>query len=245
VVASPAGVRVIIGDVQGKGLEAVETAAVVLGAFREAAHDEKTLEGVGERVQRAANRTLGGEKFVTALMAESTADGGTTLINFGHPPPMVVSPDGKVEFPEPPVYSLPLGLGMHQEGLPVPFSVSFRPGDQLLLYTDGVTEARDGSGMFYPLGLRAWLLADSDPQSALEALRTDLIRHAGGPLHDDAAMLLLRYRQSAIQAFADEDEAEDEAAEAAETSGATETGGVVEAGTGQAAAGAAAAEAVS
>jgi hypothetical protein len=195
VVASPAGVRVIIGDVQGKGLEAVETAAVVLGAFREAAYDEKTLEGVGERVQRAADRTVSGEKFVTALMAEISPQGGTTLLNFGHPPPMVISPDGTAVFPEPPVYSLPLGLGLHRTDPPVPFSVPFHPGDQLLLYTDGVTEARDEGGTFYPLGQRALLLSEPDPQNALEALRADLIRHTRGPLHDDAAMLLLRYRE--------------------------------------------------
>ena len=194
VVSSPAGVRVIIGDVQGKGLEAVETAAVVLGAFREAAHDEKTLEGVGERVQRAADRTVSGEKFVTALMAEMSPVTGTTLLNYGHPPPMIVGPDGRVSFPEPPVYSLPLGLGVDHTEAPVPFEVTFRPGDQLLLYTDGVTEARDGTGTFYPLGSRAGLLAEPDPQRALESLRTDLIRHTRGPLHDDAAMLLLRYR---------------------------------------------------
>jgi serine phosphatase RsbU (regulator of sigma subunit) len=194
VVASPAGVRVIIGDVQGKGLEAVETAAVVLGAFREAAYDEKSLEGVGERVQRAVDRTLSGEKFVTAIMAEITAEHGTSVLNFGHPPPMVVRPDGRVDFPEPPVPSLPLGLGVRQEP-PEPFAVDFLPGDQLLLYTDGVTEARDDSGTFYPLGQRARLLADSDPQSALDTLREDLIRHTRGPLHDDAAMLLLRYRE--------------------------------------------------
>ncbi|WNI19488.1 PP2C family protein-serine/threonine phosphatase [Actinacidiphila sp. ITFR-21] len=199
VVASPAGVRVIIGDVQGKGLEAVETAAVVLGAFREAAYDEKTLEGVGERVQRAADRTVsGGEKFVTALMAEISPQDGTTLLNFGHPPPMVVSPDGTVVFPEPPVYSLPLGLGMRQAESAVPFAVSFRPGDQLLLYTDGVTEARNAAGAFYPLAGRAPLLSEADPEHALEVLRADLIRHTEGPLHDDAAMLLLRYREPAI-----------------------------------------------
>ncbi|WP_329140489.1 serine/threonine-protein phosphatase [Streptomyces sp. NBC_01476] len=197
VVASPAGVRVIIGDVQGKGLEAVETAAVVLGAFREAAYDEKTLEGVGERVQRAADRTVSGEKFVTALMAEISPENGTTLLNFGHPPPMVVSPDGSVVFPEPPAYALPLGLGIPRSEPPVPFEVSFQPGDQLLLYTDGVTEARDPAGTFYPLGQRAWLLSEADPQSALEALRADLILHTRGPLHDDAAMLLLRYREPA------------------------------------------------
>lgn len=197
VVASPAGVRVIIGDVQGKGLEAVETAAVVLGAFREAAHDEKTLEGVGERVQRAAERTVSGEKFVTALIAEISPENGTTLLNFGHPPPMVVSPDGTVVFPEPPAYSLPLGLGADGAERAAPFTVSFRPGDQLLLYTDGVTEARSADGAFYPLGQRAGILSAHDPQAALEALRADLIQHSRGPLHDDAAMLLLRYRDRA------------------------------------------------
>jgi hypothetical protein len=195
VVPSPAGVRVIIGDVQGKGLDAVETAAVVLGAFREAAHDEKSLEAVGERVRRAAERALGGEKFVTALMAEISPSHGTTLLNFGHPPPLILRRDGEVRFPEPPEFSLPLGMGLRPGDTPVPFQVDFGPGDQMLLYTDGVTEARDPAGAFYPLGPRAYLLRDTDPHRALETLRTDLIRHTQGPLHDDAAMLLLRHRQ--------------------------------------------------
>lgn len=194
VVPSPSGVRVIIGDVQGKGLEAVETAAVVLSAFREAAHNEKSLEEVGERVRRAADRALGDEKFVTAIMAEISPHGGAAVLNFGHPPPMVVGPDGVVSFPEPPDHALPLGVNMPHVRVPEPFAVCFRPGDQLLLYTDGVTEARDASGAFYPLGDRAPLLADDDPQRALEALRADLIRHTRGPLRDDAAMLLLRYQ---------------------------------------------------
>jgi Stage II sporulation protein E (SpoIIE) len=209
VVAAPAGVRVIIGDVQGKGLDAVETAAVVLGAFREAAHDEKSLEGVGERVQRAADRTISGEKFVTALMAEIAPDGGATVLNYGHPAPMLVRADGRVEFPEPPAYALPLGLGLPAGNSPQPFSVVFRPGDQMLLYTDGVTEARDAGGTFYPLGQRAALLTGGDPQSALEALRGDLIRHVRGPLHDDAAMLLLRYREGGATVAAAGDDAAD------------------------------------
>jgi serine phosphatase RsbU (regulator of sigma subunit) len=64
----------------------------------------------------------------------------------------------------------------------------------MLLYTDGVTEARDHTGTFYPLGQRAHFLKDPDPEGALEALRTDLVQHTEGPLHDDAAMLLLRFR---------------------------------------------------
>lgn len=52
-VASPHGIRVIVGDVQGKGLAAVEAAAVVLGAFRAAAHDEPDLVSLGERLERS------------------------------------------------------------------------------------------------------------------------------------------------------------------------------------------------
>lgn len=77
---------------------------------------------------------------------------------------------------------------------PVPFQLALFPGDQVLLYTDGVTEARDRAQRFYPLRERAFLLEDRDPETALEALGKDLGKHVEGPLHDDAAMLLLRYR---------------------------------------------------
>ncbi|WP_406442390.1 serine/threonine-protein phosphatase [Streptomyces sp. NBC_00631] len=192
VVASPHGIRVIVGDVQGKGLAAVETAAVVLGAFREAAHDEPDLVGLGERLERSVARELEGEKFVTAVLAEIGSDEGVVFLNYGHPAPMVVRRDGTVDFPQPPSYALPLGLAHGGEG-PKPYRVDFGPGEQLLLYTDGVTEARDATGSFYPLGDRADLLKEPDADRALEVLREDLVRHADGPLHDDAAMLLLRY----------------------------------------------------
>ncbi|WP_443061699.1 PP2C family protein-serine/threonine phosphatase [Streptomyces sp. NBC_00455] len=194
VVAAPDGVRVIVGDVQGKGLEAVETAAVVLGAFREAAHDEPDLAGVGARVERSADRALQGEKFVTALIAEISPDRGAVFLNYGHPAPLLVRADGSAHFPEPADYALPLGLGVHGTEGPQPFQVAFGPGDQLLLYTDGVTEARDRDGAFYPLGERHQLLGDDDPERALERLRKDLVQHTAGPLQDDAAMLLLRHR---------------------------------------------------
>ncbi|RZB14315.1 serine/threonine-protein phosphatase [Streptomyces sp. F001] len=193
VVASPHGVRVIVGDVQGKGLAAVETAAVVLGAFREAAHDEPDLVGLGERLERSVARELEGEKFVTAILAEVGAEQEVVLLNYGHPAPMVVRCDGVPVFAQPPAYALPLGLGAHGGEGPKPHRVSFAPGEQLLLYTDGVTEARDRRGGFYPLAERAHLLKDPDAHAALATLREDVVRHAAGPPHDDAAMLLLRY----------------------------------------------------
>ncbi|AOP51487.1 PP2C family protein-serine/threonine phosphatase [Streptomyces lydicus] len=196
VVTSPAGVRIIVGDVQGKGLEAVESAAVVLGAFREAAHDEPDLSAVGERVERALNRHLSGERFVTAVLAEIGDGPDATLLNYGHPAPLVVRPDGTVAFAAPPDRALPLGLTLHGSGAaPHPHEVPFSPGDQLLFYTDGVSEARDVAGRFYPLDERAAHLKEPDPETALRAVREDLVEHAEGPLHDDAAMLLVRYRE--------------------------------------------------
>ena len=197
VAPAPHATRVIIGDVQGKGLEAVETAALVVGAFREAAPDEAKLAEVGQRLERALNRRLEGEEFVTAVLVEVDDEHCVTLLNYGHPAPLLLCADGTVLFAEPPQYAPPLGLAALGPERPTPHTISLRPGDQLLLYTDGVTEARDHSGVFYPLAERIGLLCHPDPEQALEAVRRDLEAHVSGPLTDDAAMLLLRYRDPA------------------------------------------------
>jgi serine phosphatase RsbU (regulator of sigma subunit) len=228
IVAMPRGVRLIVGDVQGKGLDAVETAAVVLGAFREAAHDEPDLAGVARRLETALGRNLTGEQFVTAVLAEVRAGepcgvrragsvagaakgddlledaaednaedaetGRVALLNCGHPAPLVVRADGGIELAEPPDVSPPLGMAALAEAPPAMYEIPFAPGDQMLLYTDGVIEARDGSGAFYPLTERAHLIQGTDPEEALDKLRADLTRHVGSPITDDAAMLLLRRR---------------------------------------------------
>ncbi|MEU8199861.1 PP2C family protein-serine/threonine phosphatase [Streptosporangium sp. NPDC049046] len=194
VVTTPHGVRIIVGDVQGKGLEAVETAAVALGAFREAAHDERTLQGVVGRLENALTRELSGEQFVTAVLAEISGDSTITVINCGHPAPLVLDADGGIWFADPPDEALPLGMSALKAVEPRPHHIPFEPGDQVLFYTDGVIEARDDAGEFYPLLERAHLLEGDDPQGSLDALRADLLGHVGRPLSDDAAMLLLRQR---------------------------------------------------
>ncbi|MFE0633323.1 SpoIIE family protein phosphatase [Streptomyces sp. NPDC058864] len=194
VVVSHGAVRVIVGDVQGKGLEAIETAAVVLGAFREAGHDEVDLLSVSSRVERALNRRLSGEKFVTGVLVEVEGDRAVELLNYGHPAPLVRRADGAVIFATPPTTAPPLGLADLGPAHPVPYRLPLVPGDQMLLYTDGVTEARDSDGRFYPLGERSHFLEAPDPDEALQALRKDLEHHIGGPVRDDAAIMLIRYR---------------------------------------------------
>ncbi|MFI6290889.1 PP2C family protein-serine/threonine phosphatase [Nonomuraea sp. NPDC050790] len=195
VVTTPAGVRLIIGDVQGKGLGAVETAAWVLGAFREAAYDEPDLGAVADRLEASLNRQLGKEMFVTAILAEVRAE-EVVLLNCGHPAPLVLRRDGRVESLDPPEGALPLGLAALADSGRKTHGYPFGTYDQILFYTDGVIETRDGLGRFYPLADRLSVLSRPDPQAALDELRADLLVHAGGPLQDDAAMLLLRRQRS-------------------------------------------------
>ncbi|MBC6463337.1 PP2C family protein-serine/threonine phosphatase, partial [Actinomadura sp. HBU206391] len=165
--------------------------AWVLGAFREAAYDEIELTGVGDRLETSLDRHLGGERFVTAILAE-VHDGEIILLNFGHPAPLLLRCDGQVSLAEPKMQSPPLGVVSPGSCSPEPYRLPFADGDQILLYTDGVIEARNALREFYPLVERVKALTAADPQTALEELRTDLLDHVGGPISDDAAMLLLR-----------------------------------------------------
>ena len=151
VVTTRTGLRLIIGDVQGKGLPAVQTAATVLGAFREAAHDAPTLAVITDRIEASLARQGDREQFVTAILAQLSDDGSAIeLLNCGHPAPLLVG-DGGARFIEPADPALPLGLAE----LAVPdreaATLEFGPGEALLLYTDGISEARDKHGDFFPL----------------------------------------------------------------------------------------------
>ncbi|WP_233273816.1 PP2C family protein-serine/threonine phosphatase [Streptomyces broussonetiae] len=196
VVASPHGIRAIVGMCRARGWLRWRRPPSCSALSGRQPTTSRTWSGWG-RGERSVARELEGEKFVTAVLAEFGSEYEAVFLNYGHPAPLVVRESGSVDFAQPPSFALPLGLGAHGGEGPRPYRVVFAPGDQLLLYTDGVTEARDPGGSFYPLGDRAGLLKEPDADRALEALREDLVRHAAGPLHDDAAMLLLRYHDHA------------------------------------------------
>lgn len=196
VAKTPYGIRLIIGDVRGKGLGAVEVAADVLGMYREVTHEVHTLPELARRLDAGLSRRWGQhEEFVTALLAEINPDAGRlSIFSCGHPPPILISSDG-VTVLEVPAPAPPLGLLTLGDSSGAARTIPFKPDDQLLLYTDGVTEARDGNRTFYPLDERLPLLgarASDNSDSLLELLREDLLRHAGAPLDDDAALLLVR-----------------------------------------------------
>jgi serine phosphatase RsbU (regulator of sigma subunit) len=204
------GIRLIIGDVRGKGLGAVEVAADIIGRFREVAHGVGTLNEVAYRLDAGLSRRWGQyEEFVTALLAEIDPDRGKlTILNCGHPPPLLISSSGgevtvlDARAPAPPLGLLTLGSDAGAKEV-----YAFKPNDQLLLYTDGVTEARDASREFYPLdervralaprteprlGVAGKLLGGGSAPTILDLVREDLLSYVGAPPDDDAALLLVR-----------------------------------------------------
>jgi serine phosphatase RsbU (regulator of sigma subunit) len=199
VMRTPYGVRLLIGDVCGKGLPAVEIAAVMLASFREAAHDEPDLPQLARRLERSMDRHTEqstadniSESFVTAVLAEiPEADLVVRIVNCGHPPPLLLH-DGKVREVEPTTPSPPINMGALLGDDYCVDVVPFAVGDQLLLYTDGVSETRDLSGEFYPLIQRVCPWADAPGHEILDRLRRDLAAYSSGNLTDDIAAVATR-----------------------------------------------------
>jgi hypothetical protein len=184
---TPYGVRIIIGDVRGKGLDAVRLASIVLGSYRHVAYERADLRAIVADLDRAVARSVGDEDFVTAALVEER--GGTlTIVNCGHPAPLLLR-RGKVISLEPPAPAPPLGF------MPVarPRVERLEPGDRLLLFTDGLGEARR-DGEFFPTTDRAWrLLGHGTVGDGLASLETALVDWVHGQLDDDIALVLLEY----------------------------------------------------
>ncbi|MFE9207384.1 PP2C family protein-serine/threonine phosphatase [Micromonospora sp. NPDC007230] len=196
VMDTPYGVRMIIGDVRGKGLDAVRLASIVLGSYRHVAYERADLRAVVTDLDRAVARNVGDEDFVTAALVEER--GGTlTIVNCGHPPPLLLR-GGAVIPLEPPAPAPPLGF------MPVvrPRVERLEPGDRLLLFTDGLGEARR-DGEFFPTADRAWrLLGHGTVADGLASLETALVEWVHGRLDDDIALVLMEYAGPATGAKA-------------------------------------------
>jgi hypothetical protein len=180
VMTTPFGIRLLIGDVMGTGPAANRTGLVVLNAWRELAVTEPAQAGIAVRLHGLIARSQHPDRFVTALLVNfprAAGPGGLAadtdqasgswaeLVCCGHPPPLLLR-GGSAAFiepcPAPPLGLLDLADGWCQSSM---FPIG--EGNQLLLYTDGVSEARDAAGRFFPLAERM-----------TEAL------HPGGPAAD-------------------------------------------------------------
>ena len=181
------GPRFIIGDVKGKGLDAVGRCAAVLTVFRDLAFTEADLARLAEQMDARLSRDMETEDFITVILAEF-GPGEARIVNCGHPPPVRVTsgaPGLHVMAPE--NYVPPLGLQPH----PVRQDIALKPGDRLLFYTDGLVETRSRAGRFIDLDHHvATALAAPDLNAAIGNMVRLLLDHMGADLADDVLLVL-------------------------------------------------------
>jgi phosphoserine phosphatase RsbU/P len=191
--------RFLVGDVRGKGIAAVEQAARVIRSFRQAAALYAGTDSIADDMNTYLTPFFDDEEFVTVLLVDVTEPDTVVLTSCGHPPPILVPEVGPARYVESPT-GLPLGLGVGG-GEYVTATVPWSPGDRLLMYTDGLAEARDAEGEFLPLLEAATVLRGGTAEEGLEALLARLRQHVSGgrPLDDDLALVLLENSPVAVR----------------------------------------------
>jgi phosphoserine phosphatase RsbU/P len=179
-----------IADVCGKGLPAALLMSNLLASLRAFAASERSPRDVVTSVNRALCRQKDLRRFVTLFYAlYDSATRVLTYTNAGHNPPLVLRRAGSCE-------RLAIGgtvTGIFDEGTFEEGRVTLEPGDRLVLYTDGITEARSAGGdEFEDEGLLKTLerCRGLDAQSMVDAVFNDVGTFAGGRLQDDATAVV-------------------------------------------------------
>ena len=197
----PGLTQVAIFDGMGHGLHSAQCAVFTVAAYRSARRSGLGLLEQLRSVDAALVEGLGGELFSTAVMADlDTTTGLLRWVNAGHPPPLLLRGGKLVKAldtePRP-----PLGLGhlladvsseVGQEQL--------EPGDMVLLYTDGVVEARAPDGELFGVErlaelVRVQLAGGLDAAETMRRVVRELLSHHGGQLSDDATLLMLEWHR--------------------------------------------------
>jgi sigma-B regulation protein RsbU (phosphoserine phosphatase) len=181
----------LVGDVSGKGVAAAYLSAHLSATVRASLERATPVSELVEKLNRYLAANTPASHFVTLVCGRAAADGRIELCNAGHCPPLVVRRGGVR-----PVDSSGLPLGITAEGEHATQALSLEPGESLVLYTDGVTEAADSAGQMYGVDAFAALLRasnDSSPIEIADACLRDLRRFQDGAQRtDDVTLLVLK-----------------------------------------------------
>jgi hypothetical protein len=193
--------RFAVFDGMGHGLASAQLSNLVVAAYRNARRAGLSLVETAEHVDSAVSEIYDGESFATGLLGElDTVTGRFSWLSAGHLEPLVLR-DGRMVRILEVEPALPFGLS---RGLGAPAvsgtvgAEQLEPGDLLLLYTDGVTEARSPEGEFFGLerlidlvvrSLAAGLAAPETMRRTVHAL----LAHQSGDLDDDATLVLVQW----------------------------------------------------
>ena len=182
-------------DGMGHGLGATLLAGLSVGAYRHARRAGVPLPAVHAAIDETIASGYDDLSFATGLIGTLTT--GTGKLEWtcaGHPPPLLLR-GRKVVAELPCTATVPFGLGT---GTPAVSACDLEPGDSVLLYTDGVTEAHAPGSEPFGLERLADLLERESagahqPEELLRRLVRAVLAHQGDQLRDDATLLLLRW----------------------------------------------------
>jgi|WetSurMetagenome_2_1015567.scaffolds.fasta_scaffold03958_7 phosphoserine phosphatase RsbU/P len=188
---SPSGLFFALGDISGKGVAASMLMAHLNAVLRTLVQLDLPIETLVERANRVFCESSLPSHYATLICGMASADGCVTLCNAGHPPPLVVRRGG-VECVS--ATGMPIGLFCGQL-----FSVrryELAPGDLLVLYTDGISEATDAAGDEYGRDRLSATAASgwgSEPKGMIASCLEDwtAFRHGASP-SDDVTLMTLR-----------------------------------------------------
>ena len=199
-------VHLAIFDGMGHGLTAAGLTTFALGTYRAARRSGADLRRTYVDVNEALLQQFGGDRHVTAVLARFEADSGRlTWINAGHPPPLLLRGSQVVKaLQAKPTFPLGWPFPVDPEVDLVVAEEVLQPGDAVLLYTDGLTEARrPHEDMLGVEGLAAFLTQEAAAGQAapetLRRLRRAVLDRQQGVLRDDATALLVEWRRGSEQ----------------------------------------------
>jgi serine phosphatase RsbU (regulator of sigma subunit) len=189
-------VDLLVIDSVGHGLHAAVLASVAISAYRHARRNQLDLPEIAIEVNEAIASEFGAGQFATAVLGRlDLVTGRLRWINAGHPEPLIVRGSSLVQPPHCPP-SRPLGL---QQSQPLVCETRLEPGDRLLLYTDGIIEARSPDGEFFGERrladfISAAAAAGDPPPETVRRLMRRVLAHQADQLQDDASIVILEWR---------------------------------------------------
>jgi serine phosphatase RsbU (regulator of sigma subunit) len=190
--------HVALFDTVGHGIDASALATLTLNTYRNARRSGLSLADTYRSIDKWIRRQFPGS-FVTALMAElDTATGMYHRISAGHPSELWLRAGAMLPALPTPT-ALPLGLGHMVRRGPGVVEQQLEAGDTLVLYTDGITEARDRDGELFGLDRLTEFITDelarrTPPAETMRRLIHTIVSYENGELRDDATAALLRWR---------------------------------------------------
>jgi sigma-B regulation protein RsbU (phosphoserine phosphatase) len=188
-------------DAVGHGIDASALTSLAISAYRNARRCGLDLVDTYRSIDKWVSAQYPGS-FVTAVLAElDTSRGVCHKISAGHPGELLLR-DGKLVKALPAPTALPLGLTPFDDRPPMVEEENLQPGDQLLLYTDGVVEARTEDGEFFGLDrlidfVTRTLAAQVTAPETMRRLVHAILAHQHENLQDDASAVLIEWRPAA------------------------------------------------